>query len=111
MTLFTRVFKDLNITRRVWDQYFLDGIFVLFQAAISVLRLLEEKTEGIWGEIDSILPTLQQAGREIQLKIPDPTEVEELILKYMYEVQFPKYLYDEIPLLEQEFFQNDLKFD
>lgn len=30
MTLFTRVFKDLTLTRRIWDFYFLDGIFVLF---------------------------------------------------------------------------------
>lgn len=30
------------------------------------------------------------------------------MLKYMYEVQFPKYLYEEIPLLESEFFKNEL---
>jgi hypothetical protein len=42
MTLFTRVFKDITITRRIWDFYFLDGIFVLFQTAIAILRLLSE---------------------------------------------------------------------
>jgi hypothetical protein len=30
MTLFTRVFRDIEITKRIWDFYFLDGIFVLF---------------------------------------------------------------------------------
>jgi hypothetical protein len=44
MTLFTRVFKDVGITKRIWDFYFLDGIFVLVQTAIALLRVLSETT-------------------------------------------------------------------
>jgi hypothetical protein len=29
----------------------------------------------------------------------------------MYDVSFPKWVYDEIPLLESEFFKQDLTFD
>jgi hypothetical protein len=76
MTLFTRIFKDLRVTKRIWDFYFLDGIFVLFQTAIAILRLLSETGPGLWGEMEDILPTLQNAGAEIQKKIGAPEEVE-----------------------------------
>ena len=59
MTLFTRAF-DLRIVTRVWDFYFLDGIFVLFQTAIAILRMLEDKM--IDGEFDEILPVLQNVS-------------------------------------------------
>ena len=42
MTLFTRVFKDVRVVTKLWDFYFLDGIFVLFQTAIAILRILME---------------------------------------------------------------------
>ena len=71
MTLSTRVFKDLTLTRRIWDFYFLDGIFVLFQTAIALLRLLSETGPGLWGEMEDILPTLQNAGAEILKKISE----------------------------------------
>jgi hypothetical protein len=59
MTLFTRAF-DLRIVTRVWDFYFLDGIFVLFQTAIAILRMLEDKM--IDEEFDEILPILQNVS-------------------------------------------------
>ena len=55
MTLFTRAF-DLRLVTRVWDFYFLDGIKVLFQTAIAILRMLEYKM--LEGEMDEILPIL-----------------------------------------------------
>jgi hypothetical protein len=58
MTLFTRIFKDIGITRRIWDFYFLDGIFVLFQTAIALLRILSEINPGLWSEMEEILPVL-----------------------------------------------------
>lgn len=36
MTLFTRA-VSLSLVSRVWDFYFLDGIFVLYQTAIGKL--------------------------------------------------------------------------
>ena len=107
MTLFTRVFKDVNITKRIWDFYFLDGIFVLFQTAIAILRILSETGDGLWGEFEDILPTLQKAGVLISEKVPEK-DLEKLLIKYMYDVSFSKWVYEEIPLLESEFFSQDL---
>ncbi len=80
MTLFTRIFNDLGITRRIWDFYFLDGIFVLFQTAIALLRILSEINPALWGEMEDILPALQNAGAEILNKIGSPEEVEQLLV-------------------------------
>jgi hypothetical protein len=55
MTLFTRAF-DLKLVTRIWDFYFLDGIFILFKTAIATLTLLEN--ELIDREFDEILPIL-----------------------------------------------------
>ena len=99
MTLFTRAF-DLRIVTRVWDFYFLDGIFVLFQTAIAILRMLEDKM--IDGEFDEILPVLQNVSQYIT------EDDEDEFVKLMYDVSFPKWVYDEIPLLESEFFKQDL---
>jgi len=38
-------------------------------------------------------------------KIGDDAQIEALMVKYMYDVSFPKWVYDEIPLLESEFFK------
>lgn len=38
MTLFTRAL-NLSLVSRVWDFYFLDGIFVLFQTAIGKIKI------------------------------------------------------------------------
>ena len=99
MTLFTRAF-DLRIVTRVWDFYFLDGIFVLFQTAIAILRMLEDKM--IDGEFDEILPILQNVSQHIT------EDDEDEFVKLMYDVSFPKWVYEEIPLLESEFFKQDL---
>jgi hypothetical protein len=37
MTLFTRAL-NLSLVSRVWDFYFLDGIFVLYQTAIGMIN-------------------------------------------------------------------------
>jgi hypothetical protein len=73
--------------------------------------LLSEIDSGIWGEMEDILPTLQQAGATISNKFKTREDLEQKLIKYMYDVSFPKYIYDEIPLLESEFFKEDLNFD
>jgi len=100
MTLFTWIFNDLGIRRRIWDFYFLDGIFVLFKTAIALLGILSDINPALWGETEDILPALQNAGAEILNKIGSPGEVEQLLVKYMYDVSLPKWVYHEIPLLE-----------
>jgi hypothetical protein len=63
MTLFTRAF-DLKLVTRIWDFYFLDGIFILFKTAIATLTLLEK--ELIDREFDEILPILQKVSHYIR---------------------------------------------
>ena len=99
MTLFTRAF-DLRLVTRVWDFYFLDGIKVLFQTAIAILRMLEYKM--LEGEMDEILPILQHVSEHIT------ADDEETFVKTIYEVKFPEWVHQEIPLLESEFFKQDI---
>ncbi len=76
-----------------------------------MLRVLSETGSGLWGEMEDILPTLQSAGSEILKKIGSLKDVEQLLIGYMYDVSFPKWVYEEIPLLESEFFKQDLQFN
>ena len=99
MTLFTRAF-DLKLVTRVWDFYFLDGIFVLFKTAIAILYMLEDQM--IDGEMDEILPVLQHVSEYIK----EDDEVK--FVRTMHSVSFPDWVFVEIPLLESEFFKQDL---
>ena len=99
MTLFTRAF-DLKLVTRVWDFYFLDGIFVLFKTAIAILQMLEHLM--IDGEMDEILPVLQHVNDYIK------EDDEDEFVNTMNSVSFPKWVFEEIPLLESEFFKQDL---
>ena len=62
--------------------------------------MLEDKM--IDGEFDEILPVLQNVSQYIT------EDDEDEFVKLMYDVSFPKWVYDEIPLLESEFFKQDL---
>jgi hypothetical protein len=42
MTIFATSLP-LRILSHVWDLYFLDGIFILYQTSIAILRLLRPK--------------------------------------------------------------------
>lgn len=109
MTLFTRIFKDLSLTRKLWDLYILEGnISVLFQTAIAILRLLAEHAPSLWQDFEDILPTLKNAGEILTARIE---YLEPLLVRCISEVQVPKWLQEEIPLLESEFYQQDLKFN
>ena len=92
MTLFTRAL-NLSLVSRVWDFYFLDGIFVLYQTAIAILRVLEK----------SLLEVDFEGIMKILKNIPDYVNDEEVLVSYIYDVGFPKWVYDEIPKLESEF--------
>ncbi len=58
MTLFARVFRNKNITLRLWDLFFIEGAPVLFQAAIAILRILAETQSTMWLEMEEVIPTL-----------------------------------------------------
>ena len=68
--------------------------------------MLSEHSEGLWGEMEDILPALKNAGDDLTKRIG--SQVESTLVKYMYDVSFPKWVYEEIPLLESEFFKQDL---
>ena len=42
MTLFATILP-LRLVSRIWDLYFLDGIFITYQTAIAILRILRPK--------------------------------------------------------------------
>jgi hypothetical protein len=42
MTMFTRALP-LDIAKRVWDLYYLDGFQVLFTASLAILRILKPR--------------------------------------------------------------------
>jgi hypothetical protein len=108
MTLFTRSL-NLSLVSRVWDFYFLDGIFVLYQTAIgknslgapivkinfnlAILRILEKHL--IQEELEGIMKILKN--------IADYVSDEEELVTFIFDVSFPKWVYDEIPKLETEF--------
>jgi hypothetical protein len=48
-------------------------------------------------EFDEILPMLQKVNEYIQ------DDDEDEFVRMMYKVSFPKWVYDEIPILESEF--------
>lgn len=56
MTLFSTSLP-LKIVSRVWDLYFLDGIFILYQTTIAILRLLRPKL--LQEDMEGILHILQ----------------------------------------------------
>ncbi len=123
MTLFTRAL-GLTLLTRVWDFYFLDGISVLFQTSIgksltsdtndrvtlisssfspqlkinfnlsvALLRILEKHL--IDQEFEGLMKVLKN--------VSDYVTDEEEMVTYMYDVSFPKWVYDELPKLESEF--------
>jgi hypothetical protein len=58
--------------------------------------------------MEDIITTLQNCGTLLNKRIGTDADIESLLVKYMYDVSFPKWVYDEIPLLESEFFRQDL---
>jgi hypothetical protein len=94
MTMFSRTF-GIKLTTRVWDLYLIDGVIVLFQSAIAILRMLESQM--LDAEFEDILPMLSKVHEHIT------EEDEDEFIKNMYQVSFPKWVYDEIPILEAEF--------
>jgi hypothetical protein len=55
MTIFATSLP-LRILSHVWDLYFLDGIFILYQTSIAILRLLRPKL--LQQDMEGILQTL-----------------------------------------------------
>ena len=73
---------------------------MLFQTAIAILQMVEG--EMIEGEMDEILPVLQHVSDYIK------EDDEDQFVAKMRAVKFPDWVYLEIPLLQSEFYKQDL---
>lgn len=62
MTLFATTLP-LKVVSHVWDLYFLDGIFILYQTSIAILRLLSPKL--LQEDMEGILTILQNIPNHI----------------------------------------------
>lgn len=94
MTLFTTILP-LKIVSHVWDLYFLDGVFILYQASIAVLKLLRPKL--LNEEMDGILLILRHVEDHITEKD------EEKLVDHIFNMVYPQWVYEEIPKLEIEY--------
>ena len=90
MTLFTTTLS-LKVSSHVWDLYFLDGIFILYQASIAILRLLQPKL--LQEDMEGILMILQNIQKHIS------EEDEEKLVDHIFDMVYPQWVYEEIKSL------------
>lgn len=93
MTLFTTTLP-LKVVSRVWDLYFLDGIFILYQTSIAILRLLRKKL--LNEDMEGILHILQNVSKYIT------EDDEEKLVDSIFNMVYPQWVYEEIPKLETD---------
>jgi len=93
MTLFTTTLP-LKVVSRVWDLYFLDGIFILYQTSIAILRLLRKKL--LNEDMEGILHILQNVSKCIT------EDDEEKLVDSIFNMVYPQWVYEEIPKLETD---------
>jgi len=91
MTLFSRSLP-LRIVSHVWDLYFLDGIFILYQTSIAILRLLRPKL--MQEDMEGILHILQNVENHIS------EDDEDKLVDSIFNLVYPQWVYEEIPKLE-----------
>jgi hypothetical protein len=94
MTLFTTTLP-LKIVSHIWDLYFLDGIFILYQTSIAILRILKPKL--MQEDMEGILQILQNIPKHI-MEDDDDKLVDEI-----FNCIYPQWVYEEIPKLEIEY--------
>jgi hypothetical protein len=94
MTLFTTILP-LKVVSHVWDLYFLDGVFILYQTSIAVLKLLRPKL--LNEEMEGILLILQHLEDHIT------EQDEEKLVDHIFNMVYPQWVYEEIPKLEIEY--------
>jgi len=94
MTLFSRTLP-LKLASHVWDLYFLDGIFILYQTSIAILRILKPKL--MEEEFEGIMHILQNVPEHIT------EDDEDKLVDGIFNMVYPQWVYDEIPKLETEY--------
>jgi len=94
MTLFSTTLP-LRVASHVWDLYFLDGIFILYQTSIAILRLLRPKL--LQEDMEGIMQILQHVAEHIT------EDDEEKLVDSIFNMVYPQWVYEEIPKLEIEY--------
>ena len=90
MTLFSTTLS-IKVCSHVWDLYFLDGIFILYQASIAILRLLRPKL--LQEDMEGILKILQNVSQHIT------EDDEEKLVDHIFNMMYPQWVYEEIKSL------------
>ena len=90
MTLFTTTLST-KVASHVWDLYFLDGIFILYQTSIAILRLLRPAL--LSEDMEGILRILQNVSTHIT------EDDEEKLVDNIFDMVYPQWVYEEIKTL------------
>jgi hypothetical protein len=90
MTLFSTTLS-LKVASHVWDLYFLDGIFILYQTTIAILRLLRPAL--LQEDMEGILQILQNVPKHIT------EDDEEKLVDNIFDMVYPQWVYEEIKSL------------
>lgn len=85
MTLYTRALP-VEVTKRVWDLYFIDGFPLLFKTALAILKILKDQL--LYSDISEVMGTLKGT----QNIILD----ENKLLKEIDTIKLPEWVYEEL---------------
>lgn len=85
MTLYTRALP-IEVAKRIWDLYFIDGFPLLFKTALAILKIVKDKI--LYSDISEVMNTLKGT----QNIILDDT----VLLKVIDEVKLPDWVYEEL---------------
>jgi USP6 N-terminal-like protein len=91
MTLFTTTLP-LRVVARVWDLYFLDGVFVLFQVTIAILRMLRPKL--LAEDMEGILHILQNVSSHIK------EDDDDKLVDSIFNIVYPQWVFEGLAELE-----------
>ena len=73
----------------------MDGIFILYQTSIAILRLLRPKL--LQEDMEGIMQILQNVPKHIT------EDDEEKLVDSIFDMVYPQWVYEEIPKLEIEY--------
>ena len=85
MTLYTRALP-VNVTKRVWDLFFIDGFPLLFKTALAILRIIKELI--LYSDLSEVMNTLKGT----QLIICN----EDKLISEIEKVKLPEWVYEQI---------------
>ena len=84
MTIYTRALP-INVTKKIWDLYFIDGFPWLFRAALAILKIQKEKL--LYSDIEEVMKTLK--GNCLVAS-------EEQMMETISQVKLPEWVFEEL---------------